>query len=239
MSIRSGEAGVDQIRERFQLTVSHPEGERSNPTPKRACSKSNKKSKSFCSNFYSKFEHFLIHSRFAGIPFAFLYGGYMYYLITYLVLSDAGTLPLNKSLNVSESVSRWIFFYQTSSKSFMKSYDYLIDKRFLANWIFDLFYSYLVLNLRKLNVISTFKMLNRLTIPRILHQPMKLWREMNGKSNFLILAIIISSYQRFVSSIENIEKAMWVFNCLGRSGWFGRSEIIFQTDNNFFTKDPW
>ena len=27
--------------------------------------------------------------------------------------------------------------------------------------------------------------------------------------------------QRFVSSIENIEKAMWVFNFLGRLGWFG------------------
>ena len=109
MSIRSPEAGVDRIRDRFELTVSHPEGGTSSPMPKRACSKSNKKPKSFCSNFYSKFEHFLIHSRFAGIPFAFLYGGYLYYLLTYLVLSDAGTLPLNKSLNVSESVSRWIF----------------------------------------------------------------------------------------------------------------------------------
>ena len=123
MSIRSSESGVDRIRERFELTVSHPEGETSNPTPKRTCSKSNKKSKSFCSNFYSKFEHFLIHSRFAGIPFAFLYGGYLYYLITYLILSDAGSLPLNKSLNTSESVSRWIFFNQWPSKSIMKFYD--------------------------------------------------------------------------------------------------------------------
>ena len=40
-------------------------------------------------------------------------------------------------------------------------------------------------------------------------------------------------YQRFVSSIGNIEKAMRVFNCLGRSAWFGQSEIILQTDNNF------
>ena len=28
--------------------------------------------------------------------------------------------------------------------------------------------------------------------------------------------------QRFVSSIGNIEKAMWVFNSLGRLGWFGQ-----------------
>ena len=39
--------------------------------------------------------------------------------------------------------------------------------------------------------------------------------------------------QRFVSSIGNIEKAMWVFNCMGRSGWYGQSKIIFQTGNNF------
>ena len=39
--------------------------------------------------------------------------------------------------------------------------------------------------------------------------------------------------------IGNIKKAMWVFNCLGRSGWFGQSEIILQTDKNFTTKDPW
>ena len=45
--------------------------------------------------------------------------------------------------------------------------------------------------------------------------------------------------QRFVSSIGNIEKAMWVFNCLGRLGWFGQSEIILQTDVNYTTKDPW
>ena len=45
--------------------------------------------------------------------------------------------------------------------------------------------------------------------------------------------------QRFVSSIGNIEKAMWVFNCLGRSGWFGQSEIILRTDINLTTKDPW
>ena len=123
MSIRNCEAGVDRIRDRFELTVPHPEGVTSSPTPKRTCSKSNKKSKSFCSNFCSKFEHFLIHSRFAGIPFAFLYGGYLYYLITYLILSDAGSLPLNKSLNTSESVSRWIFFNQWPSKSIMKCYD--------------------------------------------------------------------------------------------------------------------
>ena len=45
--------------------------------------------------------------------------------------------------------------------------------------------------------------------------------------------------QRFVSSIGNIEKAMWDFYCLGRSGWFGQSEIILQTDVNSTTKDPW
>jgi hypothetical protein len=45
--------------------------------------------------------------------------------------------------------------------------------------------------------------------------------------------------QRFVSSIGNIEKAMWVFNSLGRSGWFGQSEIILHTDINFTMKDPW
>ena len=40
--------------------------------------------------------------------------------------------------------------------------------------------------------------------------------------------------QRFVSSIRIIEKAItWVFSYLGRSGWFGQSEIILQTDNNF------
>ena len=50
---------------------------------------------------------------------------------------------------------------------------------------------------------------------------------------------LCSWWQRFVSSIGNIEKAMWVFNCRGRSGWFGQSEIILQTDNNFSTQDIW
>ena len=49
---------------------------------------------------------------------------------------------------------------------------------------------------------------------------------------------LCSWWQRFVSSIGNIEKAMWVFNCLGRLGWFGQSKIILQTDINFTTKDP-
>ena len=30
--------------------------------------------------------------------------------------------------------------------------------------------------------------------------------------------VSINHSQRFVSSIGNIEKAVWVFNCLGRSG---------------------
>ena len=42
-----------------------------------------------------------------------------------------------------------------------------------------------------------------------------------------------------LSSIGNIEKAICVFNYLGRSGWFGQSKIILQTDINFATKDPW
>ena len=50
---------------------------------------------------------------------------------------------------------------------------------------------------------------------------------------------LCSWWQRFVSSIGNIEKAMWVFNCLDRLGWFGQSKIILQTDINFSTKDPW
>ena len=37
---------------------------------------------------------------------------------------------------------------------------------------------------------------------------------------------LLRERQRFVSSIGNIEKAMWVFNWLGRSGWFGQSEIL-------------
>ena len=51
----------------------------------------------------------------------------------------------------------------------------------------------------------------------------------------------LKTLQRFVSSIGNIEKAMWVFFYLGRSGWlgwFGQSENILHTDINF-TKDPW
>ena len=55
----------------------------------------------------------------------------------------------------------------------------------------------------------------------------------------VLKGIKVGSNQRFVSSIGKIEKAMWVFNCLGRSGWFGQSEVILQTDINFPMKDPW
>ena len=49
---------------------------------------------------------------------------------------------------------------------------------------------------------------------------------------------LLRERQRFVSSIGNIEKAMWIFICLGRSGWFGQSEISLLTYINFTTKDP-
>ena len=99
-------SGVGHLRERFEITVSQSDGEKSNPKEKRTHPKSKKKSKSHCSYFCSKFQNFLINSRFSGIPFAFIYGGYLFYLITYLILSDAETLPLNKSVNISESNSR-------------------------------------------------------------------------------------------------------------------------------------
>ena len=35
-----------------------------------------------------------------------------------------------------------------------------------------------------------------------------------------LLPTTVCIRQRFVSSIGNIEKALWIFNCLGRSGWF-------------------
>ena len=72
-----------------------------------------------------------------------------------------------------------------------------------------------------------------------------LTRQIDGE-DFAIFCGLLRKYelyhinlnQRFVSSIGNIEKAMWVFNHLGRfgrSGWFWQPEIILQTDNNLST----
>ena len=47
---------------------------------------------------------------------------------------------------------------------------------------------------------------------------------------------LLRERQRFVSSIGNIEKAMWVFNCLGRLGWFGQYWLVLHTDSNFLSK---
>ena len=39
--------------------------------------------------------------------------------------------------------------------------------------------------------------------------------------------------QRYVASIGNIEKAMWVFNCLGRPGCFG-SNVVYAVKANVY-----
>ena len=40
-------------------------------------------------------------------------------------------------------------------------------------------------------------------------------------------------YQRFVSSIGNIEKALWVFNCLGRWAKLGSQKLFFKLTSIF------